>query len=65
MKFLAECRPEEKSAAMDFGGMPSTEAEVYAKVSCTMQIENLKICMEKPNANAKSCYIEVIETGGD
>ncbi len=63
MKFLAECRPEQKNAAMEFGGMPSTEADVYSKVSCTMQIENLKTCMDKPNADAKSCYIEVVETG--
>lgn len=63
MKFLAECRPEQKHAAMEFGGMPSAEADIYSKVSCTMQIENLKTCMDKPNADAKSCYIEVVETG--
>lgn len=63
MKFIAECRPGQKNAAMEFGGMPSAEADVYSKVSCTMQIENLKTCMDKPNADAKSCYIEVVETG--
>lgn len=62
-KFLSDCKSEEIRLAMELGGMSSIDAEKQAETNCNIQLTSLKNCMDKPDADAYGCYVEVFERG--
>lgn len=61
-KYLRDCQVQYIQEAMS-NGMSASEAAERIKESCELQLAEIKICMNKPSADASFCFGEVYGEG--
>lgn len=61
--FLNKCIVDEAGMLLRQGSFKQENAEIMAKSKCSTQLTELKACMDKPNARADHCFMEVFEHG--
>ena len=62
-KFLSVCTEQGARYSIDMGGTGPVQATKDAELECSMQLTDLKACMEKESPNARECNDKVFNNG--